>query len=398
MSPKLSMVNFAPPAEPLARWRTRALLVGVVFGIAAIVGFVIEPTQALHAYLSSFLLILGLSLGSMSWLMVWHLTGGAWGVPIRRILEAAMCTLPVCFLAWIPIAVSVKTMYAWTNPEVRALEKQAHEAIQWLSVPAWEFRGVVYFAIWAVLAWLLMQVSRDQDQPPERAFGGKLRGLCGAGLVIYAWTMSFGAVDWLMSLTPQFASTIYGLIILVGQGLVAMSLVVLVSHALRAYEPIRDVIRPDNFHDYGKLMLTFVMLWAYFSFSQWLITWSGNLPDETSWFIQRIHGDWGYVGFALILGHFCLPFCLLLSRSLKRNSGKLIWVAAWLILIRYIDLYWNVEPAFHRGEFHFSWLDAVMPIALVGLWLAYFFWQLARRPMLAKYDPHVPAYLETAHE
>jgi hypothetical protein len=397
MSPKLTMLNLSPPPV-LATWRNRSLLLGVVFGIAAIIGFVMEPAQALQSYLSSYMLILGLSLGSMAWLMVWHLTGGAWGVPIRRILEAAMLTLPVCIVGWIPIAVGVHTLYDWSHPEVRALEKQAHEAVQWLSVPAWLFRGVLYFAIWVVLAWLLMQVSRDQDQPPERAFGAKLRGLSGVGIIIYAWTVSFAVVDWVMSLTPQFASTIYGLIFLVGQGLVAMCLVVMVGHALRAYEPIRDVVRPDNFHDYGKLMLTFVMLWAYFSFSQWLITWSGNLPDEISWFIERIHGEWGYVGFALILGHFCIPFCLLLSRGLKRNSGRLIWVAAWLFLMRYIDIYWNVEPAFHRAQFHWSWLDAVMPIALVALWLAYFFWQLGRRPMLAQYDPHVPAYLEAAHE
>lgn len=392
MSAKLNTLNVAPPAI-LTKWRTRSLLIGVVFGIAAIIGFFIEPNQALHAYLSSFMMIIGLTLGSMAWLMVWHLTGGSWGVPIRRILEAGMCTLPVCIVGWIPIAVGMHTLYRWTNP-VRALEKPAYQSVQWLSASSWVFRGVLYFAIWSVLAWLLMQVSRDQDHPPERAFGGRLRGLSGAGIVIYAWTASFAVVDWVMSLTPHFASTIYGFIFLVGQGLVAMCLVVMVSHALRAYEPIRDVIRPDNFHDYGKLMLTFVMLWAYFSFSQWLITWSGNLPEETAWFIQRIHGDWGYVGFALIIGHFCLPFCLLLSRSLKKNSGKLVFVAAWLFLIRYVDLYWNVEPAFHQADFHFSWLDAVMPIALVGLWLTYFFWQLSRRPMLALYDPHVPAYLE----
>lgn len=392
MSAHSTTLNLAPPSI-LNSWRMRALLVGVVFAIASIIGFVLEPDQALHAYLAAYMLMIGLSLGSMAWLMVWHLTGGAWGVPIRRILEAAICTLPVCFVGWIPIAIGVHRMYAWTNPVVRS-----NQSPSWLNVPAWVFRGVLYFAIWAVLAYLLMQVSREQDRPPERAFGARLRGLSGAGIVIWAWTVSFAVVDWVMSLTPHFASTIYGMIFLVGEGLLAMCLVVLVGHALRAFEPLHGVFTPDNFHDYGKLMLTFIMLWAYFSFSQWLITWSGNLPDETNFFIQRIHGAWGYVAFAIILGHFAIPFCLLLSRGLKRNSAKLIYVAAWMFLMRYIDIYWNVEPAYHPADFHLSWLDAVMPIALVALWLAYFFWQLGRRPMLAQFDPHVPAYLEAAHE
>ncbi|MGH9523904.1 MAG: hypothetical protein ACRD3E_15370, partial [Terriglobales bacterium] len=212
------------------------------------------------------LLISGLTLGSMAWLMVWHLTGGAWGVPIRRILEAAICTMPVIIVGWIPIALGVRTLYSWTNPEMRAIEKQAHAATQWLSIPAWLFRGVLYLVIWSVLAWLLMQISSEQDRPPERSFGSRLRGLSGVGIIIYAWSVSFAVVDMVMSLTPQFASTIYGLIFLVGQGLIAMSMVVIVSHWLRAYEPIHSVIRPDNYHDYGKLMLAFTMLWAYFSF------------------------------------------------------------------------------------------------------------------------------------
>lgn len=389
-------LNLAPPSV-LSTWRTRALLVGVVFGIAAVVGFVIEPDQALHAYLASYLLISGMTLGCMAWLMIWHLTGGSWGVPVRRILEAGMCCLPVVIVGWIPVALGVHTLYRWTNPAIRAVENSGQPA-HWLSVPAWVFRGVLYLVVWSVLAWLLMQVSREQDRPPERSFGGRLRGLSGAGIVIYSWTVSFAVVDMVMSLTPHFGSTIYCMIFLVGQALNAMCVTVLVSHWLRSYEPIHSAIRPHNFHDYGKLMLTFVMLWAYFSFSQWLITWSGNLPDEIHWFIDRIHGAWGYVGFAIIMGHFCIPFCILLSRSLKRNSSKLIWVAAWLILFRYVDLFWNVEPAYHPAAFHVSWLDLVMPIALVALWSVYFFWQLGRRPMLAQFDPHVPAYLEAAHE
>jgi len=205
-------------------------------------------------------------------------------------------------------------------------------------------------------------------------------------------------VDWVMSLTPGWTSTIYGLIFMVGQALIAMCMVVIISHWLRAREPLASVIGPHNFHDYGKLMLAFVMLWAYFNFSQWLIIWGGNLPEEAHWFFDRIRGGWQAIAWVLVIGEFALPFCLLLSRPLKRDSGKLIWVAIWLVLMRFVDIYWNVEPAFSKEALLFSWLDAVMPIALIGLWLAFFFWNLPRRPLVAVYDPHTPAFLEAQHD
>jgi hypothetical protein len=389
---RLTVTDFAPPAV-IGGWRMRSLIVGGVAAILAIIGFVISPQQALHSYLAAFMLTLGLSLGSMAWLMVWHLTGGSWGVPIRRILEAAIATLPLLVVAWIPIAIGMHAIYPWAH----AAEKSAH-ASPWLTPWGFVLRGLVYFLIWGVIAWLLLHISHEQDVPPERAFGARLRGISGVGLVVYAWSLTFASVDWVMSLTPGWTSTIYGLIFMVGQGLLAMCFVVIASHWLRAYEPMAAIIRPHNYHDYGKLMLTFVMLWAYFNFSQWLIIWGGNLPEEAKWFLERIHGGWGYVAFAIIIGQFALPFCLLLSRPLKRNSATLFWVAAWLVLMRYVDLYWNITPALHKEDLHLSWLDLVMPVALVGLWLAYFFWNLARRPMLAVYDPHVPVFLESEHD
>jgi len=387
---RLSAADFAPPAV-LGAWRMRALIVGGVFGLASIIGFFVEPAQAMHSYLIAFMLVLGLSLGSMAWLMVWHLTGGSWGVPIRRILEAAIACLPMLIVAWIPIAIGVHTNYEWSHPG-------KHEYSSWLTTGGFVLRGIGYFIVWSVLAWFLLRWSHEQDNPPEKAFGPQFRAVSGLGLVIYAWTLTFAVVDWVMSLTPGWISTIYGLIFMVGQALIAMCFVVIVAHWLRAYQPIGGLVRPHDFHNYGKLMLTFVMLWAYFNFSQWLIIWGGNIPDETTWFMDRIQGDWGYIAFALIIGQFALPFCLLLSRPLKRDSGRLFWVAAWLVLMRWLDMYWNVEPSFSRQRLHFSWLDAVVPIALFGLWVAFFFWNLARQPMLALYDPHVPVFLEAKHD
>jgi len=220
-----------------------------------------------------------------------------------------------------------------------------------------------------------------------------LRALSGAGIIMYGWTLTFAVVDWVMSLDPEFNSTIYGLIFMVGQALIALCLAVIVVNWLKQHEPIAQVLQPKAVLDYGKLLLTFVMLWAYFSFSQWLIIWSGNLPEEIHWFLDRLRGDWGLLGLVLIVGHFAIPFALLLSRPFKQDSGKLMRLALWLIAMRYLDLFWNIEPNFHKASFHYSWLDAVLPIAMVALWVAYFLRNLSRRPLVALYDPHVQGVL-----
>jgi hypothetical protein len=372
-----------------------------VFTIATFAGFLVEPEQAMHSYLLAFMVCLGLTLGAMSLLMVWHLTGGDWGVMIRRILEAATATLPMMAVAFVPVALSayLHMNYPWSKPE--ELQHSAHmarQAAQYLNPNLFLFRGIMYFAAWAILAYYLLRWSQAQDRPPDRAFDVRFRALSAAGLVIYGWTITFAVIDWVMSLNPEFTSTIYGLIFMVGQALIAICLMVMVAHLLKKYPPMSEVLQPRNFLDYGKLMLTFVMLWAYFSFSQWLIIWSGNLPEEIHWFLDRLHGGWDVVGLVLILGHFCIPFALLLSRPLKQNSGRLVWVAGWLFLMRYLDLFWNIEPNFSPVKFHYSWLDAVIPIAMVGLWLGYFFRELKRRPMVALHDPHLRAVLGKQHE
>ena len=396
---RIDNLDFAPPPF-LGTLQRRALLVGAVFAIASVAGFMVEPRQAMHSYLLAFMTGLGFTLGAMSLLMVWHLAGGEWGVGIRRILEAAMATLPLMAVAFIPIVLSayLRMSYPWTDPEqLKHSEHIAHQAHQYLNPNLFLFRGVLYFIAWGLLAYALQRWSDLQDQPPDRAFGPRLRALSAAGIIVYGWTLTFAVVDWVMSLNPEFTSTIYGLIFMVGQALIALCLAVIVAHKLKELEPMSQVLRSRDFADYGKLMLTFVMLWAYFSFSQWLIIWSGNLPEEIHWFLDRLHGNWGVLGFLLIIGHFAIPFALLLSRSLKQDSRKLAGLAVWLILMRYFDLFWNIEPNFHKANFHYSWLDAVIPIAMVGLWLAYFFRNLKRRPLVALHDPHLRELLSKQH-
>ncbi len=386
-------------APPLVRvWHRRTLLAGGLLAALSIVGAVLSPTQAMHSYLLGFMLILGLALGSMGMLMTWHLTGGEWGVGIRRILEAATATLPLVALGFIPVVLGVQVNYPWAQPDVLQHSEHIRQlAGQYFKFSSFVLRGIVYFAGWGVLAFYLLRWSSEQDRPFAREFGPRFRGLSGAGMLIYFWAITFATVDWVMSAALPWYSTIYALIFAVGQGTIAMAFAVVIARALLGHGAMREVLHSRSFHDYGKLLLMFVMIWGWFSYSQWLLIWSGNLPEEIKFYLDRTHGGWEYVAFALIIGHFAIPFALLLSRGLKQDANRLVWVAAWLLLMRYLDLYWNIEPNYSPQRFHFSWMDAVIPLAMAGLWASVFFRNLGRRPLVALYDPHLRAVL-SKHE
>lgn len=386
----------APPVvETLQR---RALLVGVLLGVAAAFGAVNEPAQFFSSYLLGYMVCLGLSLGSMAVLMLVHLTGGDWGQALRRIFEAATRTVPLMVLLFVPVIMGMHHLYTWTRPEDIARDKHLQDITRTYLTPAGFIgRAVIYFSIWLILATLLSRWSAAQDNPPERDTSARFRTLSGPGLVLYGFTLAFASIDWIMSLNPHWISTIYGLIFLAGQCLASICFVVVISAVLQRYKPMSDYLKPGQVHDYGKLMLTFVMLWAYFAFSQWLIIWSGNLPEEISWFTRRLHGGWQYTGLCLALFHFVVPFLFLLSRAFKRRVNDLVWLAAFLMFMRFVDLFWYIEPTFHQ-HFHISWQHLAVPGAIGGLWLAFFFRNLKARPLLPLFDPHTRPVLEPAHD
>lgn len=395
MSTKVGIENLNYTAPPgVASLQRRALIIGALAGIATIIGFVVNSDQALRSWMIGFMLCVGLTLGSLAILMLWHMTGGAWGLPIRRILEAGSRNWWFLAVLFVPVLIGIKAIFPWMQPEKLESEHVKQLAHQYLNFKYFLLRAILYFVGWGALATTLNRWSALQDRPPERFLGRRLGALSAAGMVFYFWSMTFASVDWLMSMHPGWPSTIYAMIIVVGEALIALCWCVLLGHWLVRDEPMNVLMTSRFFHDMGKLLLTFVMLWAYLSFSQWLIIWAGNLPDEITWFMDRIHGHWELVALALVLLHFVVPFTLLLSRGLKQDHRRLVWVAALLFLMRYVDLYWNIEPNFHKENFHYSWLDAAVPIALVSFWIALFCWQLRRRPMAALHDPRLRAVFE----
>jgi hypothetical protein len=290
----------------------------------------------------------------------------------------------------------------WARPLDGIADKHLREHLQqitqsYLSVHGLVLRAVIYFAIWNVLSFFLTKWSREQDQPPLRDNSARFKVLSGPGLILYAFTISFAAIDWVMSIDPSWISTIYGLIILIGELLSAMCFAVVIERILVKYKPMSEWLKVDYVHDHGKWMLTFVMVWAYFSFSQWLIIWAGNLPEEITWYMRRLNGGWGGIGLVLAIFHFTVPFVILLSRSFKRDIGKLVWLAVGLLLMRYLDLFWIIEPNFSK-TLSLTWADIVVPVAMGGLWLWFFFRNLNSLPLLPVYDVYAREVLEPAHE
>ncbi len=398
-SPSYNPGTMAPPvAKSIGQ---RSLIIGVVFSVIAIIGAFLRPEQFFRGYLLAFMAWLGVTLGSMAILMIRHLTGGGWGMVIRRIMGAAMRCIPLMTILFVPILFGIPYLYVWARPLDNIVDAHLREHLQdltrsYLSVHGFIARAVIYFAIWNLLSFLLTRWSREQDQPGARDNSARFKAVSGPGLILYAFTISFAAIDWLMSIDPSWISTIYGLILLIGEVLSAMCFAVVVERILVNYKPMSDWLKPDFVQDHGKWMLTFIMVWAYFSFSQWLIIWAGNLPDEITWYMRRLHGGWESIGLALAVFGFAVPFVILLSRPFKRNIRKLVWLAVLLMIMRYIDLFWIIEPNF-SPTLSLTWADIVVPVAMGGLWLWFFFRNLASLPLLPVYDADAKEVLEPAH-
>ena len=390
----------APPVVKTIQ--QRSLIVGLVFAVIAAAGAWIQPDQFFRAYLMAFMAWLGVTLGSMAILMLRHLTKGAWGMVIRRILGAAMRCVPLMAALFIPLLFGIRRLYIWARPLDAIADKHLREHLQeitktYLTVNGFIVRAAIYFAVWWALSFFLTKWSAEQDHPPMRDNSARFKALSGPGLILYGFTITFAVIDWIMSIDPSWISTIFGLSFLIGQVLAALCFAVVVERILFRYRPMSELLKPEQVQDHGKFMLTFIMMWAYFAFSQWLIIWAGNLPEEITWYMRRLSGGWGYVGLFLVIFHFAVPFVFLISRPFKRDITQLVWLAVWLLLMRYVDLFWIIEPNFSM-TFKITWLDIVVPIAMGGLWLAYFFRNLSTLPLVPAYDVFAVEVLEPAHE
>jgi hypothetical protein len=385
----------------LARLQQRALIVGVVGLLAGVLGAVMNPDQFFRSWLIGFLMCLGLTMGSLGLLMLQHLSGGQWGLMGRRVFEAASRNLPVVVLIFIPLLFRLGSVYHWAEPGVTAGDVILQKKAGYLNIGFFIGRAALYFVVWMFCMFTLNKYSAAQDRNEAGVVPGdtiRVRTIAAPGLLAYALTATFASVDWIMSLDPHWYSTIFGLLFIVGHGLTAFAFVTAMLALLSTTEPIASYLTSRHFHDFGKLLLAFVMLWAYLSFSQFLIIWGGNLPEEVPWYLERTTGPWGYVALLVVFGHFALPFTLLLSADLKKKASLLAKVAIGILLMRLVDLIWLVAPNFEHHGFPFHWMDVAIPIGLAGIWLFLFVRQLRSRPLLPLNDPFFKeAFAHEAH-
>ncbi len=370
----------------LRKYQHTASFIGLLGLALTIAGyFMSSPQQFFRSYLVGFWLWLGAGAGCLLLLMTQYLTGGAWGVMIRKPLEAGAKTLYLFVLGFIPLLLGHESIYYWTTPEGQS-DKVIRAKELYLNVPFLWGRWVIYSVFLAGVTYVLVKWSQREAETKSMDFSSKLEKLSAPGIPLFFLLMTFCAVDYLMVLEPHWYSTVYGFMIVIGWCLTAMALVVATLAVLSRFEPFNHALTKKHLHDLGKLLLALTMLWAYLQFSQLLITWSGNLPEEIIWYIKRWNGGWGWVGLILLFGHFAFPFLLLLSQSIKKNSRTIAMVSIYIVLVHAVDVFSLVEPNFAKSieDIHFSMsvLDVLAPIGFGGLWLAMFFRNLQAGSLL----------------
>ncbi len=395
--------DYQAPAE-LSRWRSLALGIGGIGAVIMLAVALIFPDQretALRAWLLGFMFTCGLGIGGLGILILQYLTGGAWGVVIRRTVEACSRTIWMNAALFIPIALFTTGLYEWTH--LMETDPVIQHRGWYLTPVGFVARAVIYFVIWWIMQKLLNDWSLKQDQSSsyEESAGwlGRATAFCGPTMVVYVLVVSFATIDWTMTLDPHWFSTIWGFLYVAGWALSCFSFAVVILAYLSDKAPMNRILGKRHFHDIGKLMLALVMIWAYFNFSQFLIIWSGNIPEETVWFLARMKDGWGWVGLILILFHFAFPYLVLLSRDVKRNAKYLAVMAGFILFLRIVDVFYHIapSPSITGEELHFNafWLLYLIgPVAAGGIWLWAFLGELMKRPLVPINDPFLDNAIE----
>jgi hypothetical protein len=393
-------VNRAETRIPqLAQIQRIALIVGGVALVASVLGALLSgTTQFFQSYLFAYLYWMLPTFGSLGLLMLQYLTGGRWGQTLRRFFEAGAANFALMAVLFLPLLLGLSELYPWARPEVVAENEIVAHRTPYLNVPFFLGRTVLYFIVWGGLTYLLRSWSMQQDRTNNPSFTRRLGTLSGPGIVAFVLTLSFAAFDWGMSTEEVWFSTIYGVIFLVSSGLVTFSLSSIMLALLRRTQPLARIASPGRFHDIGSLMFAFTVLWAYVGFSQFLITWSANLVEEVTFYVHRTKGGWEWIAYSLMAFQFALPFLVLLSRRTKRSPQRLPIIAALILVMQTVYIFWNIAPSFHTEQFSISWLDFVSWLAIGGLWLGLYAWWLQRRPLVAPNDPRMPSMLNPRHE
>ncbi|HYI08623.1 MAG TPA: hypothetical protein VEK57_06105 [Thermoanaerobaculia bacterium] len=377
-------------ATGIARAQVPALAIGILGIVAAAAGFFMDRPEFFRSWLPAFVFWFHIAAGAAGVLMLQYVTGGEWGVLIRRPLGAAARTLPLFLLFAIPLALGLEHIYTWANHDLVAHDVLLQQkAKYWLNDTGWIIRSIVYIGLLSLWAWRLRRLSLKfyEDRSPYVELAR--RKWAAFGLLVFVMTLTFSGIDWVMSLEPKWYSSMFGIAFLIGAGLSAFAFVTFFLTLLSGNEAMEDILRPSHFRDLGNLMLAFTMLWAYTNFSQFLLIWYGNIKEETPYYTIRMHGGWGVMAALLIVFHFFLPFFMLLMRSIKDRPGTIAIVTVIILVMRFVDIYWLTGPAWYPDHFYFSWMTAAAFLGIGGLWLWAFITQLKGQSIIPIHETWV---------
>lgn len=369
------------------RVQRSVLFVGLAALVISGVGLFTDPAHFWQSYLFAFIFWAGLALGCLGIFFLHNVVGGNWGVAIRRLVESGLQTLPLILVFAIPLFFALGVIYKWTDASYRAEHFAVGHKAVYLSQPFFIGRTLLYFAIWFFSGFTILRMANEHERTGDPALFRRIKARSAPALLVFVLTTTYAFIDWIMSLEPEWYSTIYAWMFTVGQVLLTFAFLVSVLVLLSKREPFASFLTRQHYHDIGNLILAFTMLWAYMSFAQFLIIWAENLPDEIPWYVRRFSGGWGYIAWTIAIFHFCVPFYLLLMRFVKKNPSRLRALAMWIILVRILDVFWIVVPAFRQRGLEFYWTDLAALIGLGGIWLAFYIRNLKARPLLAARDP-----------
>ncbi|MDB5339602.1 MAG: hypothetical protein JWN70_5221 [Planctomycetaceae bacterium] len=381
----------------LSQIQRKSLAVGLVMSVVSAWCAFAVPGQFYPAYLVAFLFFWSISMGCFALSCLHHITGGGWGVAIRRTLETGASKLPLLALLFVPVLFGLPRLYLWARPSAVASDVILQHKSAYLNVGFFQVRAGIYFAAWILFASTINRMSAKCDLEPSIERRESLAYMSSVGLIVWALTTTFASIDWTMSLDPHWVSGIHGVITMAGQSVAGTAFVILTITLLSGYAPIARVLNASRLHDLGNFLMALVLFWAYTSFTQYLVIWSGNLPEETPWYLIRGRGGWQIVMLLLVGLHFIVPFLLLLNRSVKRKPRQLAAVALLLLAMRIVDLYWQVMPTFSPGGFQFNWVVLCTIPAVGGLWLAGFARRLPAFASVIVDDPHSEESHHHAH-
>jgi hypothetical protein len=379
------------------RFQRNAMIVGAIALAATLVALFTDSQHFWQSYLFAYIFWAGLTLGCLGIFFMHNVVGGNWGVVVRRMVESGLKTLPLMAFFAIPLFFALKTLYRWTDAAYRTDHFAVGHKAAYMNEPFFIARTVLYFVIWLALGYRILGMANEHDRTGDPALFKRIKGASAPALVIFVVSTTYAFIDWIMSLEPDWYSTIYPWMFTVGEVLLTFAFLTALLVLLSKREPFSSFVTQQHYHDLGNLMLAFTMLWAYMSFAQFLIIWAENLPDEIPWYIRRFSGGWGYVAWAIAIFHFGVPFFLLLMRSIKKNPNLLSRLAIWMIIVRILDVFWIVVPAWRQKGLDVYWTDVVALIGIGGIWLGFFIRNLKSRPLLASHDPRDTYSLAKAH-